>query len=274
MKKILLFLLAVLLVPAVLGESITLDTPIASEIISGATYNLSATVTLNENVNNVTFLYNDGGAWIPVGSELNTSANQSVYSFVFDTTTVGDGSGNYTFNATGVDLNQAPVVSDTSTSVSVDNTDPTATLTLLYPFIRRGGIPQVAECTVNDIVDSSLTDQIVLTQPDGSTVTESTDLIWQIDIQDTMYLDTADGYSANCSASDDEGHIGSSTSVFSVLSEQATKEEIKKLEQKKAEAKKSSFTPVLIVIVIAIIGVIGLGSYAVSQHKKSKKKRR
>lgn len=118
--------------------SVTINTPIDRQNISG-TLGLQTTIATlddNTNVTNVTFEFDNGnGTWQTIG--INATENLTVYAFDWDTTTTGGDGINFTINITALFTNQTAnltnefeITSNSSTieNVTVDNTGPTITI--------------------------------------------------------------------------------------------------------------------------------------------------
>jgi len=117
--------------------SVTVDTPVDGQNISGS-LGLQATIATlddNTNVTNITFEFDNGnGTWQTIG--INDTENLTVYAFNWDTTAAGGDGTNFTINVTALFTNQTNFTSSgleitTNSSiipnVTVDNTAPTVT---------------------------------------------------------------------------------------------------------------------------------------------------
>ena len=171
--------------------SVTINTPVTLQNISGS-LGLQATIATlddNTNVTNVTFEFDNGnGTWQTIG--INDTENLTVYAFNWVTTAGGaDDSINFTINITALFTNQTNFTSSgleiTSNSsivenVTVDNTAPTITLNEPTNNAIVNTTPITFNFTAIDTVFTTINDCNLTLDPtnssDGSIINTTTNI--------------------------------------------------------------------------------------------------
>ena len=113
------------------ADTLTLHSPAQDDGIEG-TYILNATFDTNSvnNVTSVIFYYQiTGGSWTTIATVENVTTGQIYFNYSWATTGIQDDN-NIRFNASGMNVSDYHLSSDDSTSVDVDNGNPTCTISV------------------------------------------------------------------------------------------------------------------------------------------------
>lgn len=271
-----IIMLGVLLVPAFASaaQSVTLLTPAQDAAIKGTTYNLTMSITEPSEVCNVTFYYktSTGTTWTFIGSAANTTANQTGWSRVLDTSGITDAK-DYVFNvsvSTQKSTNSF-TLSDSSTGVDVDNTAPTAIIQSNKPkvtFLDPIGFDY--DCsTSSDNQDTSLTYSVVWTKADGDTITETSSTGTFSD-SDLNSVGTT-GYLV-CTVTDDAGNTDASDAVYVSVGNGKTSTTTGE-EEAAVAAKEKKTTNMIIISISAVVVLIIVIVAVIKSGSKRRKKR-
>lgn len=235
--------------------------------ITGATNTVtiscSATTSLLSNITNATLIYNNAVV------STNGTFNLTSYTFAFDSTSYSDtssGSLRVSYN-----INGTTPINSSAVSVEVDNTaSSNIAIVKLYDSAKKSSFQEIT-CTGTDSADSSLSYVQLLRKPDAINTSTSTSTSVTYAKGDILMVDSADGYRAYCTVTNNCGLVNSSFSAFSVLDGEAKTA----TKQKQAVAKASSnsllyaggfvFICVILIVVIALV---------LDSKKKAKKRRR
>ncbi len=265
-KRLLLTFLAILLLVPAVYSVITIDTPTSAQVVTG-TFNFSMSPQTSDEISNLTLLQDS----VPFASVVNVSADQQSFSIDFDTTSLTDSASTVINFSVFSDIAGTSINNSATVTVEIDNTAPSSvTLSLQYPFIRKGSLPQVATCSGVDAVDSSVTIGMTLTDTEGTNITQSATSPFEIDRQYTFQPDSGDGYTIHCTATDNANINTSTSQSFSVLNPDEKPDIIKK----KEEVRERGDNLLLIASVVAIIVVIAVLLIVTSSSSKKSKKRR
>lgn len=251
----------------------TLSTPSTNtnRCMNGATNTLTATCTgisdggnSTGNVTSIEFLYRNTstGVWYSLG--VNASYNLSTYTLAFDTSSYVDTASGYlnvSFEVNGSDggVNFSNIYSST---IEIDNTAPTASITLTYTdYVLIGETSQDADASGStDGIDTSLTYSQVLRDPQNVNTTAETTASVTYTEEDMITPDSDDGYCAYVTVTDNCGNTDGEVDCFSALNEEGVAKS-KAEEQKAEEAEKESnmlfwgilFGAIILVVVIIVI---------------------
>lgn len=276
-----LMVLCTLSVNAVIGgggNTIAWSTPFSNQGING-TFNFSvSTVQYGDgggNISNVSFYYRTGtsGAWTLFASFGNATANITSWSKAFDTSGLTDGS-TYQFNATAHNITIGATGGDDAPSVVltgllVDNTAPTASISISKAIVERTKVIELDCSGSTDTVDTSLTVNFTIYIDEAGsgvwavkssfTRANTTNLRYEFDDGVT---DTIAEYMANCIVYDDiaNGDWGTNQS-FRVVGQE---DEVIKTPEEEAKAKDNR----IIIIVVMGVLIIIIGGIIVLQQKR------
>lgn len=112
------------------ANTVNITAPLSDNITLSGTITITTELDSNSiDLGNATFYYKiDTGSWVQIGSQVvNVSANQTLFNTTWATTSIVDTS-NMTINVTITTAAGASATSDASTNVSIDNGNPTASL--------------------------------------------------------------------------------------------------------------------------------------------------
>ena len=205
MKKIitifvLIFLMTIVSVFAEGITSITLTAPSDNAWIKG-TYNFQATYIGNTS-GNVTFFANS----TTLCSDTSVGTVNGTASCSKDTSSLTDGT--YIIYARAYNSTGSETANDTSTSVKIDNTDPSiSSFTIDEEIVKKFG-RLTYTCSASDNM-GTLTYSVVLTKPDGSTSTKTSS-------SDTFELDDLNIkglYTIVCTVTDQAGNSDTSSTL-------------------------------------------------------------
>lgn len=249
-KFLLAFFVAILAISFVsAADTVTLVTPAASAYIAGTTYNFSATVATPEEVANVTFYYDDSGNQ-SICSTLNATEDLTSFSCVASTAGITDGS--YTFHAVALDDDDATVLSsDASATVTVDNTDPSVSISIDKTHVLEVTKQRVT-CTYSDTTAGVSTATITVVDDEGTSSSFTPTSSGAVTTIGTQYHHELGDYTVTCTIVDNSANSASASTTYDVYPG-TLGGEYQEPEPAGGEEQETNWTAIIIVAVIVFI---------------------
>lgn len=255
--------------------TVTINNPTTGATIKGTSNKLNFTIALTGgadlNVTNVTWFYksSSGGAWVVIGvnatGATGDTRNLTSYQRVWDVSGLSDAS-TYTLNVT-VWNSTGPgliVIGDGTIALTIDNTNPTATLTQVPASAKRKGEIDYRCDSSTDTIDTSLTFDVNLTNPNGANVTKTSSIATFSDLD----LELGGNYLLACRVTDNANNTAAATANIWVSSDGAKEKQVTQSEIQKATLTSPLFIIIIGVSVIVIIIVIILFVILSSKKKR------
>ena len=230
-KKILfttfLLVFSLLLINNVSAQTVAINSPAANERIRVDNYNVTFTVTdNNDTITNLTlYAISSGGTETLLLSIINTSEAQNTsWSMQIDFIANLSNANDYTLNVTAsttVDAGNGFVTDDTNTGVDIDNVAPTVSFILDRGFTRRSDPTGIeVDCTGSSDATTGIANYtITITKPYEPQVNVSETVTNGKRSFTTTDIDSLGEYQAWCVVDDNTGNVGSTSSqTFQVLS--------------------------------------------------------
>lgn len=191
--------------------------------------------------------------WDAAGNKMaeNNSLNLSSYTLLNDTTALTDVLST-TWKIQEV-LGNNTAVNTTSSSFTIDNTDPSRVeIIMVHEIITEDDLTEI-KCEGVDAIDTALSYSVTVTKPDTTTTVYTEDnktMYWKQSFTISDFTGQLGEYKADCTATDNAAHSVSATQKkFRIEGDDV---EAERRAAEKRIARKDVFIPVLIVFVLIL----------------------